>query len=590
MSEFYFAWVDANETTFEPAHEREDEEVFAVSITHDEGDFPGMTVDIINPRIGLLNPGRQLWAWLAWKGDSTDGAVALFFGRLVGVPENMVGEIVTLTFVARPADVEAQRQAVAETLRVAPYWDPIWITPELRSDPDAVLEARSALWHYDRTTHVVTISDINSGEDGILDLDDDAFSVKITNRQIPGRRVECQGEVYWDQDAVGAVDLTAALLKAAKDASSGNGQNIDTYTGGGLATDWPEKGDSIGGGWSVGESFVLRGNGKWVPIEFETVILNDGKVADFPSWSFRPVFQAQYEASRSRTERVRFTLEADVQAVVTDPGDDEVIRLSFASQQLNEPIDDDESTDATDALLAPIIDPRRSSYFKTDRGLQSLEYLIAACRARLLARARTVEITVETPWDNGLQLSCRKNVRVADPRLPGGEATGKVMSYSLSCDGDSGEMLCTVTIGCTIGKGATVSGVTGTPDYVDDDYVDGGYQTHTGALIMPIAGEVTYADFSAQEIDDDGVDFFNMNAGDVLLDIIIEGTKAEQRAVLQAFKNDFNEAVKALNQVFTRITVELQPLNGGPFETEFAIEVSDLMIPKTIDLEAPSNG
>jgi hypothetical protein len=584
VSEFYFAWVDASETTFGPEHEREDEEVFGFTISHDEGRFPGLVIQIINPRVGLLAPGRQLWAWLAWKGDSTDGAEPLFFGRLVGIPQDMQEEIIALEFIARPQNVESQVLALAETLRVAPYWDPIWIAPELRDDPDAVLEARPALWHYDRVTHLVSISDINSGEDGIIDLtEDDLFDVRVSPRQVPGRRVECTGEVFWDQDAVGVVDLTAALLKAAKDQNSGNGQNIDTYTGGGLALDWPEEGDSIGGGWSVGESFVKRGNGLWVPVEFETVILNDGNVGDFPSWSFRPVFKARYDASRSRSERVRFTLQADVQPIVTEPGDEEVIRLSFASQQLNEPLD--QHTDATEEQ-DPIGDARRSSYFKTDRGRQSLEYLIAACRARLLARARCVEITFETPWENGLQLSCRKNVRVTDPRIPGGEATGKVTSYALSCDGDSGELVCRVTIGCTAGEGNTVSAAAGTPDYVEDGYVEDGYQTFTGQLVMPIAGEVTYADFSSQPIDDDGIDFFNMNAAAVVEDITIEGTKAEQRAVLQAFKNDFNEAVKALNQVFTRITVELRPLNTGPFETEFAITVSDLMIPKTIDLEA----
>ena len=36
---FQFAWVGPAETAFGPEHEREDEEVFAFSLEHTEGDF-----------------------------------------------------------------------------------------------------------------------------------------------------------------------------------------------------------------------------------------------------------------------------------------------------------------------------------------------------------------------------------------------------------------------------------------------------------------------------------------------------------------------------------------------------------------------
>ena len=588
MSQFYFAWVDhQTDNTFGPEHEVEDEEIFALTITHQEGELPLARIDVVNPRIGLLNPGRKQWAWIAWQGDGTTGPTPLFFGRLVGFPQDLDKDVVTLEFAARPIDMDDQRQAAAAALKVRPYWDPVWIPPETRSDPDAALEARPVRWHVDRVTHEVTVSDINSGEDGTLDLAGDYFydSLTVQPMQPPGRRVKMRGEVFWEQRAVGEVSLTRKLLDAARNASSGNGQNIDTYTGGGLALDWPREGDDIGGDWSVGQSYVVRGNGKWVPVEFETVILNNGQVADFPSWSFRPVFNVRYDTARSRRETVTFTLEADVQALLTDPGDEEEISISLASQELNEPIDD---IDITADGNAPIEDERRKSYFKTDRGRWSLEYLICLARANLLARARAVEITLQTRWENGLDLSCRKNVSIDDPRIPGGTAAGKVIGYTLSADGDSGELVCGITMACTIGQGNTVSESAGTPDYVDEDYVETGYQTYTGQIVMPIAGEVTYSDFSSQAVDDDGVDFFNMSANDLVSAITIDGTKAEQRAVLQAFRNDFNEAAKALNQIFTQITVELVPLNTGPFETAFAVEVSNLMIPKTIDLEAAS--
>ena len=147
---FYFAWADASETAFGPQHHVEDEEVFAFKVEHAEGEFASLSVEIRNPRIGLLAPARKTWAWLSWDNGTT--VVPLFFGRLVGVPSDLHQEVVTLAFTARPADYNAQKLALAETLKVAPYWDPIWIDPDQRDDPDVVLEARSQLWHIDRVT------------------------------------------------------------------------------------------------------------------------------------------------------------------------------------------------------------------------------------------------------------------------------------------------------------------------------------------------------------------------------------------------------------------------------------------------------
>ena len=55
----------------------------------------------------------------------------LFFGRLVGIPTNILAEVVTLTFVAKPVDFLEQKFAMAETLKVLPWYDPIFIDPKL---------------------------------------------------------------------------------------------------------------------------------------------------------------------------------------------------------------------------------------------------------------------------------------------------------------------------------------------------------------------------------------------------------------------------------------------------------------------------
>ena len=47
---FQFAWGGPAETTFTAAHAREDEEVFAFTLEHTEGDFATLCIDIRNPR------------------------------------------------------------------------------------------------------------------------------------------------------------------------------------------------------------------------------------------------------------------------------------------------------------------------------------------------------------------------------------------------------------------------------------------------------------------------------------------------------------------------------------------------------------
>ena len=58
---FWFAWVDPTDATFDPvAFARQDENIFSFTITHEEGQIPKLTLQVINPRIGFIAAGRKL--------------------------------------------------------------------------------------------------------------------------------------------------------------------------------------------------------------------------------------------------------------------------------------------------------------------------------------------------------------------------------------------------------------------------------------------------------------------------------------------------------------------------------------------------
>ena len=639
MAQYYFAWVDASETTFDVSHKREDEQIFDFNLRQSEGEFALLDITIINPRIGLLNPGRDIWAWFAYE-HPTGGTVPLFFGRLIGIPEDLQEEQVKLSFVARPADFAQQKLALAETLKVRPYWDPIWFSPDTVDDPDNVLESRSAMWHTNRVTGVVSISDIINGEDGDIALgEDDVFydSVRMHYSQPPARNIFVTASVSWDQKASsekhGMIDISSRLKTAFQVAGSGDGFRALSYTGGGLADDWPKAGASLGGGWSVGASFAVPATFTYPVQNFQPGFAipggSRGSGVPFETFEYDGLLQPHgglvliktalsiqlklaYDVSRQRRELLSFTLSADVQPILTDPGDEEVINLSMQSSELTSPMDE--------SGLLPIRDQRAASYFSTDRGAQSIEYLLCLARARLLSRARCVFIDLEIPFDDGilLDLSCRKNVIFSDSRLPGGIAGGKVTEYSMSLVGDSGQTTFSITFGATAGRGNTISAVPGEPDYVETDYVEDDYQFFSGQFVMPITGEILYESIAGTLPNDDGINFFSLTPSSIIQSVSVENGANVQEAqipftgpvdavfALGAWSQYYipqgpplfpgqlrpeyvpSNAINALNAIPTKVHLTLKNLQGGPFETDYQLVVSDLMIPKLIDLEAAS--
>jgi len=585
MTTYYFAWVEETDTAFDVAFLREDEDVLAFEISQAEGEFAAMTIDVRNPEEGLLNPARKLWAWLSADFGDTAGGQPLFFGRIIAMPEEIIGNAVRLSMSARPLTYATAKAAAATPLKVAPYWDPVWITPELLDDPDAVLESRSALWHIDRVTHAVTISDVLEAEDGLIDLGGDVIrdSIELSFGAAPATKITVEATVGWDQAATGSYDLKPALLAAFQAAGTSTKNMISSFTGQGLMEDWPKPGTRIGGGWSFGESAITRADGFVVPEDYQTQVLSSangwfGSTASWPCWKMVPVLTAAYDVSRARREVVRFTLTSDTQAFISDPDEQEPLILTLSSDLVGEPVD------AGDAL--PIVTRKRRAYFPTDRGQQSVDYLVAVARARMRARARSVEIKGETRLLNGIDFSCRKAIRVEDARLPGGAATGKIISYSLSMDGDSGEAIAGFVIGCSVGKGNPVSAATGTPVYVADGYVETGYQRYAGASSAVVSGEVTVTDYSDIPPDDDGLDFDNLTEAQVIDGLLVINGESDQRSLIGAFGSTLTETGNALDLAYTEIDLTLFPISKGPFETVYDITVSALALPKTIDLEA----
>lgn len=647
----YFAWIDASETTFGSEHMRWDEAVFSFELKQEEGDPANLTVVVRRPRneagntIGLLGPGRKIWAWFAL--DCGPDLIR-FRGRLVGIPTSIFEELVTLEFVAKPVDLVAQKKVLADTLRVLPFYDEAVIDEQRRDDPDLVLEGYTAIWHYDRETHVLTVSDEITGEDGLVEFDGASEDGKVlydglglTLTSGPLARVDVIAEYTWTQQGRGTVDLTQYII--------GAWNAIDPFPvgyvrGGGTikfkAADWPKHAANLGDGWEVANSTATDlfasssssvtegstnivshsgnvdhtttytetrssssdggiGVGTGGPSTYtESINISHAKDGDGNSYTsgfsrnfsmstsgialqaIQPTLVAGYTAERPYTERIIFSLVADVQSILTDPEDGEALR-----------IDDIRSVNLTEGGM--IGDPRRRSYIATERGNRSLEHLIALARAHLMKRARVVEIAFAPKLSRMSEITLRKNAFLVEPRV--GEALGKIIGYSVALDGSDGRIKCEVRIGCTIGRGGSAVASGGEPTYASIDYVGADYQQMTGRTIL-LGPSVGYEPPNADP-NDDGLDLLsNLSASDVIEVPLTLHIGPEEEGepdlpvwsgVIGADNQDTTEEFnrKAREQYKTRATFKLKSMKRD-FSTDYEIQLTDLKIPTGVDLEA----
>jgi len=632
---------------FDPAlHARFDEDVISVEITQSEGDFATLTVGIKNPGVGLLAAGRNLWCWLSWDQawpDGTPDLVPLFNGRLIGIPRLAAGELVELQFIARPDDFNAQKSALAASLQVLPYWDPVWLASNISAD--TVLETYSALWHIDRTTLALSVSDIIQGEDGTVTITEaqalyENFSLAYGEPPLIATAVK--GTVSWSQQGQGIIDVTPNLVRAfdALGAApygtlplnllktyplwlrTGGSGMIQCLYGDGLLNAWPKAGANIGGGWSLSnltdssgkplcfieEASANNKGGYLAPLSYDVkyttaiqtreqelieaptkseIVMGQGLqrvILSFPIQTYNIRMNIEYRADRPRTETVTAVLTADVQRVISDSADSDRESIELSSEFVGQGVDSGGGV--------PIGDLAYKSYFQTHRGTASFEYLLLSARAKMRARARAVEVTFAVDWRTALAIGLRHSITLLDSRLPGGNATGKVKSYTLRCA--DGVMLGEFVIGCTIGNGTPSVAAVGENTYVEDLYVEPGWQVVAGAQYPLIEDELAYETLDAFVVADDGINLAFFGADEAVNYCTVENGLLDQLPVLGAFQGKIaptdGDPLTAAREMNTTVTLDLRPVQGSEFHTDFFPALTQLALPKTIDLAAGPPG
>ena len=236
-------------------------------------------------------------------------------------------------------------------------------------------------------------------------------------------------------------------------------------------------------------------------------------------------------------------------------------------------------------------DSRRSSYFKTDRGLNSVSHEIERLKTELLERARFIEISFEGDYETLKDIDTDTTLRLETDKIPNGAAVGKVVSYRISFN-DNGERLVFVKIAVSIGTGVSVKDYdAGIARYVDATYDNLYYQEAENAEYLTPSGAVFK--FSEQvDIKEPINPWYLESPSYCVSDIMISGHYTEQYDMCRyaAMENQGDELagsiINAIDEVPTRMQMRMRNISPmDMLKVKGTVESEPIDIPRGINLD-----
>jgi hypothetical protein len=574
----YFAYVDPGVPFDDSVHNVQDENVFDLQIQQRENSFATATVLIQNPRQGLLAPARKTRVYISKQVGAT--VKLLFAGRLVGFPLDFGQETISMEFISQADNWQTTQDAFLQTLKVAPYYNPIFIPEENRNDVAEILSGYSSLVHWNRTTEAISLSDIIKGST-FIDLGNDkvvdGWSSELGDP--PVKAIDITVEAQWEQRGLGRADCSEKIRQEFTNTAIGSPQ-INTLTPLALERGW--QGVRVPSGYEVVEN-------KLVP-ESNAFGLTQGNLrssivtvagVDYPTavelepptrqltvprvwYSGTLVLQAEYR--QKRRESVSISLTVDSQDISLNL--DQAETLSLRVQ------------DPTAVAQGEILDVGKPSFFmngavlSTD-GIEALEHALIRARARLIKASRVVETTFIVGLEEVIDIDCDTSIRFEDDRLPGGSIRGKVIGYTLNIPSEGNETA-TVTIASVIGRGTDSTG-TGTALGTTV------YDNEFGAASM--TSEIYYEQTTPPVIAEP-IDVATMEADDqyLVVDVTVEHSGEQQNSAIvsQQFPDQY------LQNNRTRVEIELRSMNpDAELFADVPIDTYVLTLPNQVNLEAP---
>ena len=643
---FTATWVKDDAVFDQYSHYENTEVLLNLEICEQEGQYPWARALIKNPRCGLYNQKRYRRIFIMVQ-QQDNLPLLLFDGYVMSAPLALTGEAIEVIFVAQPRDATQQRQQLQQQLKVAPYWDTLYVPPEKVDDIVEILDARSALLYWSRTGEPLRLTDIFWGSQRVnrpLNIFRDRFTIHLNRTILTAIHVHVTAT--WTQHYRGRTNISYHLRRLFP------GGLINTLTPKSLQDKW----------WQPHSS--LKHSHYWIEESYLQPILAPatGVLGLYPQTSpqimlspydplnktrkpfgvalkrqwFRSKLVLGWSYRQKRVEHIKFTLQQRTQSHDNQgqAADHHIRTLNLHLQSLDSAshhrasswqrqtlyCKDDRighqgqhfkalkdhlsntkfSTDLglwqSENIISADHHNYQASFFNTTRGLEAVDHALAIARAHLAASARALEIKVEAPFHDVMTLTCDHSIRVDDERLPGGHAWGKVKALRLIVDGESGILKGQLTLGCSIGlddaqqeqiESTKLKGQ-GRHDYCPEDYYEPFViSAHEKEQPPTMRG---YDDYR-QQTPEGGILYPDAMTSHDLIEVIkvINGPEEQQHA-LQQGQYPHSHNIKSLLQRYqTEIVIRLRDLHPQPkLEHTIYVTTTPWSAPQQINLCAPS--
>lgn len=490
MSMHYLALVGDTEAWNPTTHQRNDLGAFDVRISHSESEFAKAYITVINPMTSFSSlEGRRVLI-------STKGRL-LFDGVMTGVPRGLVGQKLTLEAIARtpdPAVVDAQLAALAETAKVAPFWDPLFVPEGSDALWEEILAGRSQVVAHSRIQGTPSLCDALGGSSNMV-ITPLNGSVSYSLESNVAARYGIKLKAKWKQLASQRFDDGGALW------------GLTTMTPDGLVSGFPKQGADLGDGFKVTSARMEKGDD---PDEGYRIVWSKPKAEELdPAWwdeagdtatdtTVLPLFEmdaalaVEYRWEVARTETAVLSADARAQPGIIGRAEEweEMELRDLTTTETRAPWRpnaayevDDEVVDGRNAyrcrsahtsgrtrtaaewsLLGPssyISSREYASFFKSARGRAAIEHAVQRIKARARIASRSVRIDFEAPMPTRPWLVTEDmTITINSPKIPGGFATGRLVDYTLSWI--NGRATFSGTIACAAGLGDVADPVAGT--------------------------------------------------------------------------------------------------------------------------------
>lgn len=491
----YFSYAEINQD-FDPSlHQRVDEQILDLMIEEKEGEIPVAMIKIPNnPAIwNRIHKAEKIF--ISYQSHSSSPLQILFSGYVSRIPDVSEKDVLTLTLSAASKNVDQELRSLMRRIKNKGFIDPLFTKNNaFEEDPSDALQARPALFYWDRCSGKVRLSHLIKGRYQ-FDVTPFIFSqtIKYKCSHVPINKIYLSLDAFWTKENSGSYNLISQLK------SCFFGKIINSLTGDSFKKNWWKKGQNIGkSGYWIEESSLK-----------EITPLHTGILGLYPSVSdkiwlspndplnesnqpcqvrlkrswFKAKLKIAWHFWQRREESIKGIIQANMSPYFghtmgerhlhftldrvglmdrcegwhkerTYELDDLVEWQNSVYRCLHRHYSNENFEEQNWHFLGKNGDvPRqkdRSSFFATERGRRAIDYALRIANAHLVYSARALDVHFKIPFSQGVRVTCDTTVLIPDFRNIKNKIEGKVKNCRLYVSGKKGIAWAEVVVGVLI--------------------------------------------------------------------------------------------------------------------------------------------